>query len=164
MTEKFVGAVVVLGLIGGALHAAETERQSNLVREAHAAEMAVEQVSEPRTIQIRVVTDWTEERIVEEIREMFPETPNTAVAIARCESGLKMIQSNHVLSYGREESFGIMQIHARDWDTVAKRLGYDNYQTDIRDNLKMARYLYDQRGQSWGDWTCYTKGLYWDYL
>lgn len=105
-------------------------------------------------------TYWTEERIEEAIRATFPETPNTAVAIAKCESGLNPTQqSYHQLSYGREQSFGIFQIHAPDHNATALRLGLPNYRTDVEENLKMARYIYDDRG-NWTAWTCYTKGLY----
>ena len=62
-----------------------------------------------------------------------------------------MVQSRHMQPYGREESFGIFQIHARAWDGVAKELGLD-YINNVRDNIKMARYIYDQVG--WGAWTC----------
>jgi len=124
------------------------------------AEAQVIPEPQPKEIQIRIVTTWTKERIEEEIRATFPEAPNTAVAIAKCESGLvQNVQSAHQLSYGREESFGLMQIHARDWDDDAQRLGYVNYKTDVRENLKMARYIYDQAGKRFTPWSCYTKHM-----
>jgi hypothetical protein len=66
-----------------------------------------------------------------------------------------MVQSNHIQPYGREESYGVFQIHARAWDTKAKELGLD-YINSVRDNIKMARYVYDISG--WTAWTC-TKQL-----
>ncbi len=114
----------------------------------------------PKEILIEVVINWTPERIEQEIRSVFPEAPNTAVAIFKCESGLDPdIQSHHILSYGREQSFGVAQIHAPDWHDTAIRLGYVNYKTDPSDNLKMARYIYDGRG-NFNDWTCYKNGGY----
>lgn len=108
--------------------------------------------------------DWTKERIIKEIRETFPEDPDTAVAIAKCESGLiPDQQSKHILSYGQEESYGIMQIHARDHHDTAIALGFEDYKTDPADNLAVARHLKDRRG-NWNDWMCYTKGLYKQYL
>lgn len=103
---------------------------------------------------VLIDTPWTKERIIEEIEKTFPEAPATAVAIAKCESGLVPdIQSRHILSYGQERSFGLMQIHAPDWHEKALELGYDKYQTDVRDNLAMARYIYEQAGD-FSPWTC----------
>lgn len=77
-----------------------------------------------------------------------------AVRIAKCESGLKVdIQ-------GPTSDYGVMQIHEPSWDWKAKQLGYDNYKTDVQDNLAMARYIYDNAGQTWTDWVCYTKNMY----
>lgn len=110
---------------------------------------------------IEVKVDWTRERIEEEIRNTFPEAPNTAVAIAKCESGLKAdIQSHHVLNGEREQSFGVFQVHSPSWHRLAMKLGYEDYRTDPGDNIKMARYIYDNAGKSFRDWTCYTKGMY----
>lgn len=113
---------------------------------------------EPKEVLIEVVT--TEEGIIAKIREAFPEDPDTAVKVARCESHLIVdIQSHHVLNGIRERSFGIFQIHEPSWHKVALRLGYENYQTDVDDNIAMARYIYDNAGQSWKDWSCYTKKM-----
>jgi hypothetical protein len=134
------------------VHVRNTERV-----EAHEPEIVVE---EPREVRLEVVYNWTEERIEQEIRTVFWEDPDTAVKIARCESGLKpAIQSKHILSYGQERSFGIFQIHAPDWHNTAVKLGYDKYQTDVLDNLHMARHIYEQRGKRWLDWSCYTKRM-----
>ena len=65
-----------------------------------------------------------------------------------------MVQSNHMQPYGREESFGVFQIHARAWHHVAEDLGLD-YINNVRDNIKMARYVYEESG--WGAWTCYNQ-------
>jgi hypothetical protein len=86
------------------------------------------------------------------IQEVFYDSPKTALAIANCESRYRMVQSNHTQSYGRERSFGIFQIHEPDWDHVAKELGLD-YKNDVRDNITMARYIYERSG--WGAWSCY---------
>ena len=86
------------------------------------------------------------------ITDAFPDQPRTAYLVAQCESGLKMVQSNHIQPYGREESFGIFQIHARAWDKVAQSMGLD-YKNNVRDNIEMAKYIYQQSG--WKAWTCY---------
>lgn len=128
----------------------------------HVVEIAQASISEPvaETVLIESVVDWTPERIEQEIRKTFPEDPETAVKIAKCESGLRTnIQSQHRLSYGQEKSFGVFQIHAPDWEKVALRLGYDNYKTNPEDNIAMARYIYDSAGKTWRDWSCYTKKM-----
>jgi len=119
---------------------------------------ALTTIEEPKEVMIEVV--YSKEGIERLIRETFPEAPNTAVAIAKCESGLsKDIQSHHTLSYGREESYGVFQIHSKDHDRTAKKLGFENYRTDVEDNVYMARHLYDSRG-NFKDWTCYNSGEY----
>lgn len=123
-----------------------------VVETAHAEEV-VEVVEAPVEVMIEIA--YTREEIIRRIKETFPETPDTAIAIAKCESGLKIdIQSNHTLSYGRELSFGLFQIHAPAWEKRAKALGYDNYRDDLEDNLAMARYIYVQSGYSWRPWSC----------
>ena len=120
-------------------------------------------VAEKKEVRIEVVYN-SKESIERHIRDVFPEAPNIAVAIAKCESGLvPNIQSHHILSYGREQSFGVFQIHAKDWDGKAKALGFGNYRTEVEDNVAMARYLYDARG-NFKDWTCYKSGEYKKYL
>ena len=88
------------------------------------------------------------------IRKTFPEDPYVAVAVAKCESAgtFKMIQSEHILSYGRERSFGVFQIHEPDWHDTALKLGLPDYQTDVEQNIAMARYIYEHHG--WRPWTC----------
>lgn len=64
-----------------------------------------------------------------------------------------MVQSKNTLSYGREQSFGIFQIHAKDWEQTAIKLGLPDYKTNVEQNLKMARHVYEVQG--WDAWTCY---------
>lgn len=114
----------------------------------------------PEVVMIEVQIDWTRERIIQEIVETFPESPDTAVAIAKCESGLiANVQSGHTWRGEQERSFGIFQIHSDSWHSTALRLGYENYRTDPEDNIKMARYIYDNAGKRWTDWSCYTKKM-----
>jgi len=105
------------------------------------------------------------------IRETFHETPNTAVAVAMAESGMRMVQSNHTYpkdmdgqrSGSRERSFCIYQIHEPAHHATAVRLGYENYQTDVEDCVKMARVIYDQAG-GWSPWTVYNKKMHLAYV
>lgn len=129
-----------------------------VIYEAHAEPMTA--IMEPQVVLIEVEIDWTRERIIREIEETFPEDPDTALAIAKCESGLVAdIQSRHILHYGQERSFGIFQIHSPDWHHKAMQLGYEEYRTDPGDNIAMARYIYEQAGKRWTPWSCYTKRM-----
>ncbi len=153
ITISVVGWAVVLGILLGIFIDLHRTPYTQIV-------YAETVVAEPKEVRIEVIYDWTEERIIKEIQNTFPEAPELAVSIARCESGLDIrVQSNHVLEYGRELSFGLMQIHAKVWDETAKELGYEDYKTDPKDNLKMARFIYEHYGNNFNAWTCYTKGM-----
>ncbi len=92
---------------------------------------------ERKVVQIEVV--YTQERIIEKIRETFPEDPDRAVAIAKCESGF------NPKAVSPTNDHGLMQINK----TVHTVEG-DIY--DVETNLKFARKLYDERG--WQPWVC----------
>lgn len=165
ITTDLVCTCIVVGcFLGFILHGLTTDYDgSDVIYHAEAAT-----TTEPvgREVRIEVRINWTTERIDKEIRDTFPEDPETAIKVARCENAFKSrggydagVQSGHTLSYGRERSYGIFQIHAVDWDQTALKLGYDNYKTDPGDNIKMARYIYDKAGKKWRDWTCYTKKM-----
>lgn len=98
---------------------------------------AKETVPERKVVQIEVA--YTQERIIEKIRETFPEDPDRAVAIAKCESGF------NPKAVSPTNDHGLMQINK----TVHTVEG-DIY--DVETNLKFARTLYDERG--WQPWTC----------
>jgi hypothetical protein len=157
--RQLIGWGVILGILTG--FAIDRYVQSEVAKIVYIKTVHAEEVKElEEKILIEVKIDWTKERIEQEIRTVFHEEPNTAVAIAKCESGLNAdIQSHHTLSYGREQSFGIFQIHAKDHDKTAKRLGFEDYRTNVEDNVAMARFLYDSRG-NFRDWTCYNSGAY----
>ena len=153
MNIQVIGGAIVAGILFGIILDINNTPYVEIVE-------ASEQVVEKKEVRIKVLIDWTPERIKQEIRDTFPEAPELAVAIAKCESGLVAdIQSRHVLSYGREQSFGLMQIQAKVWHNDAISLGYHNYKTDVIDNLKMARYIYEQAGNRFTPWTCYTKKM-----
>ena len=142
-----MGAMIVGWIYGVIIHAL-SQPDVIYVERAEAHEPP------PKEVRIEVIYNWDTDRIKEEIRKTFPEAPGIAVQIARCESDFRMIQSYHQQPYGRERSFGIFQIHEPDWHSTAMKLGLDNYQTDIRQNLEMARYIYDTTG-GWHPWSCY---------
>jgi hypothetical protein len=86
------------------------------------------------------------------IKETFPEDPHIAVAVARCESGLKPTAHN---PHNRDGSVdgGLWQINSVH-DKKLKELGLDKYNPE--DATKFARMLYDER--EWQDWVCFTHG------
>lgn len=148
------GIGIILGIC---IDAYVTHNSQPIVYVAEAA--TIESVEQE--VKIKIAIDWTKERIIQEIEKTFPEDPATAIKIAKCESELDAdIQSYHINSQGnREPSFGIFQIHSPDWHNTAIRLGYENYKTDPGDNIAMARYIYEQAGKRWTDWSCYTKKM-----
>lgn len=81
--------------------------------------------------------------------ETFPEDARTALAVARCESGFDQG------ARGPTQDYGVYQIHQPSWDSVAKQKGLD-YKRSAYDNIQMARHIYDNAGQTWQDWVCYT--------
>jgi hypothetical protein len=149
---------VFVAIVGSIVY--DTNTRPHIVNLAEASSTA--EVVQPVEIevQLEVVYNWDKEKIIEEIKKAFPEDPQTAVKIAKCESGLIVdIQSKHILSYGQEKSWGIFQLHEPVWDRKAKQLGYGDYKTSPRDNIDMARYIYEQSGKKWTAWSCYTKKM-----
>ena len=75
----------------------------------------VVEASEPQEVRIEVIIDWTPERIKQEIRaaaDKYGVSYERMDKTIQCESGYNInIQSHHILSYGREQSYGIAQWH-----------------------------------------------------
>ena len=116
---------------------------------------------EPKEVRIEVVIDWDEERIIKEIRDTFPEEPNTAVAVAFAESQLNPKAFNGESHRGCDGSIGVMQMAC-----VHQRSGEDLF--DPAQNLKRARAVYDdskaRTGNGWLPWGAYTDGRWKQYL
>jgi len=133
--------------------------QPIIATNVHASTEKEVEVKEPREVRLEVIVNWTPERIEKEIRTVFPESPNTAVAIAKAEGGLvKERQSDHYRDGVREPSFCAFQIHEPSWMKEAKRLGYGDYKTNPASCIKMARYIYDVG--TWDEWSVYNNGSY----
>lgn len=140
---KQLAIVVMLGVIGGnILTNAEQYNNARPIQYAQAEEA-------PRVILIGTTTK--EKTIEEKIRDTFPEAPNTAVAIAKCESGLNPNAINNRNKNGTTDG-GLMQINSIH-DKYLDELGLDKF--DVDDNLKFARLLYEERG--FAPWVCYSK-------
>jgi len=130
----------------------------------HKAEAATFK-EEPKEVKLEVVVDWTPRRIEKEIRTVFHEIPNTAVAVAKAEGGLvKERQSDFYRNGVREPSFCAFQIHAPSWDKKAKNLGYGDYKTNPASCIRMAKYIYDHTGKNFNQWSAYREGKHKKYL
>jgi hypothetical protein len=156
--ERWI-ALVCFGIVTGIIFGILADKYFTPIVEVAEAEVVAPAPMEVE-VRLEIVYNWDKEKIIEEIKKAFPEDPQTAVAIVKCESNFVVdIQSKHQLSYGREQSFGLFQIHAKAWDRKAKQLGYGDYKTSPRDNIDMARWIYEQSGKKWGAWSCYSKGM-----
>lgn len=81
-------------------------------------------------------TDWTPERIKEEIRQVFPENAETMIAIAKCESGLDRN------ALGPTNDHGVFQVHLPSHRERVEDIDL----TDPAENIRFARVLYDESG------------------
>lgn len=107
-------------------------------------------VVRPRPLPTTTLPEYIDEAIGDvewAIRQTFPETPDKAVRVARCESGLDPHATNG-------QHVGVMQIAT----TVhAKRIAAMGYMPadlyGVTANLHVARAIYDDAG-GWGPWTC----------
>lgn len=102
-----------------------------------------------------------EEKIVSYIKETFPESPEVAVAVAKAESNLV------TNAYGDREnilapegSHGIFQINV----AVHKDLIGERDITDWRNNVDIAREIYEQAGNSWKPWGAFNNKSYLNHL
>lgn len=130
---------------------------------AEAAEIAEEVIIEespkeesPKEVKIKV--RYSESSIEQRIRDTFPETPNTAVAVAKGESGPSLNltaynpeahrdRNGNVICYG---SYGVMQIGC------VHMMENPDALFDLETNLRVARQIYDESG--WVKWGAYTSG------
>lgn len=92
------------------------------------------------------------------IRETFPEDSATAIAIARCESGLKPDAYNPK-NYNGSVDRGLFQINSTH-DTRMDALGLDPWNPEH--NAQFARLLYEE--SLWQPWVCHNKGMHLAYL
>lgn len=116
-------------------------------------------VEEPEVVLIEVKIEWTQERIIEEIKQTFHEEPEIAVRIAKCESNFNPDALNTRNANGTVDR-GVMQLNSVH-DSRLNELGLDPF--DPKDNIKFARMLYDdslrRKGDGFLPWVCYTKNL-----
>jgi soluble lytic murein transglycosylase-like protein len=131
----FIGMAIVLGIIGGiGIDTAQRTVGATIVyaREPEA----------PRVILIGTTT--AEKSIEQKIRDTFPEDPETALKIAKCESNFIPTAKSPTNDHG------LMQINLTVHSERVEEMGIDVY--DIDDNLRFARLLYDE--SKWVPWVC----------
>lgn len=121
---------------------------SYTAKTAHAEEVK----EEPKEAQIRVQINWTRERMEKEVDAKAKEYGVSAQLmrdIIKCESNWDAdIQSNHILSYGREKSFGLVQIHLPSHPNVSYEEAIDPaFAIDF-----LASHIADGSARMW---TCY---------
>lgn len=99
----------------------------------------------PHVATVKAVEPTTKPRSIEQkIRDTFPEDPDTAVAIAKCESSMNPKAINTKNRNGSVD-YGLFQINSVHGYTA-------NYLMDVDNNLRIARELYDRQG--WMPWVC----------
>lgn len=137
MIAKFAWVVVALVWVLGF--------GTEIARAMGAPIVYVREPEPPQEVLVRAESQ--EEYIIRRIRETFPEDPERALAIARCESGLRPDVTSHT------SDGGIFQINLPVHGWRLQQLALDPY--DIEDNLTYARMLYDER--EWHPWVCNRK-------
>lgn len=141
---QLVGWGVVLGLIGGILIHYYIQYENHI--EASNVETVTETpvTAEPKVVQIKVVTNWTPERIAQEIDKVFPDAP-IMHDVMRCESGGDIEAYNPT---NNSHDNGLFQISDLYHGKRVRSLGLDV--GDPADNIRFARILYDEQGlQPW---------------
>jgi hypothetical protein len=105
-------------------------------------------------------SEKSKESIAQLIYSEFTERPNTALAIAKCESSLdaNRIGDTHLAKW----SYGLFQIN-QTWHTYSEETLLNPVE-----NIKIAKQIYNDFEQRTGDgftaWTCYKENLYKKYL
>ena len=131
MNRQTMGVAIVLGIVSGIVLEAWYHEGTQPV--VYASGQTVELIE--REVQIATHITWTEDRIKEEIRQVFPDAP-IMLKVAACESGFRP----QVI--GPTSDHGIFQIHEPSHGVRTEALGLDMF--DPKDNVAFARMLYDE--------------------
>ena len=109
LSGEVIWSAVLVGILMGILI------DVNKAEGVHVVEVAEAATSTPKEVRIEVVVDWSRERVQEQIKlaaEKYGTSYEKMNATVACESHYDVnIQSHWILSYGREESWGIAQWH-----------------------------------------------------
>lgn len=83
------------------------------------------------------------EEITSHIRQVFGKQADNAIAVSKCESGLRYDATNRNTNGTTDSSiFQINSIHTPEFG--------DRFKTDWMENIRVAKVLFDRRG--WKDW------------
>lgn len=95
--------------------------------------------------------------VKEIVDDQFGEASNKMIAIFNCESNLQQVKSDGNIVVSKTNDYGISQINEKSWNTKATELNL-KYKTNITDNIKMAKYVFDHSG--YGAWVTYKSNCY----
>lgn len=93
------------------------------------------------------------EEVIISLQDQFLGDTARAYQIAQCESTLTQFRASGDPVESNTHDFGLMQINSDAWDVTAHKLGLD-YKHSWRDNIKLAKIVYVQAGDSFSPWTC----------
>lgn len=112
------------------------------------------EVTQATTGSLKAIVLPSQEEVAQKIRSVFGDAGEMAVAIARCESGLRPNATGYNSNSIDQGVFQINSIHQ------AKYAGEDIYNLDV--NLRVAYQIFKASG--WGAWTTYHNGCYQHFL
>lgn len=94
-----------------------------------------------------------QEEIIEFIKQTFgKDNADDAIAIAKCESGLRPKAVNHNTDSNQTIDYGLFQINNH-WQEIDNT----SFLFDYKINTLMAKKIFDNRGGNWSAWACATK-------
>ena len=132
-----IGAFIFAGTASGTVIIVENPYIEDEIEEVMAAETSTEEEIE-----------WTEERIKEEIRKVFPENGEEMIRVASCE-GVKDGRIHAEAYNAATDDHGVLQINEYYHGKTYRALGFTNMKDPIQ-NLAYGKILYDQSGlQPW---------------
>ena len=129
------------------------------IKTAHAEEVK-ELEEKKREVLIEVKIEWTKERIEQEIRtaaNKYGVSYEKMYNTVKCESNFNpKIQSQHILSYGQEQSWGVAQFHipAKNRNAEGKVITKEMALDPIQALDAMAYHFSKGNARAW---TCYRK-------
>ena len=120
MKRKLLCVALIASFIGGITHD---------WKEVITPVVYAQEPEEPKVVQIEVRIDWNEARIEKEIQEKaehYNVSASEMNRVIQCEStGSTTIQSWQIQPYGRELSFGLVQIHLPAHPNITKEQAID---------------------------------------
>lgn len=143
--------VIILGALWGYTHPRYTIEHVEMVQKAHANTQALTSLPSPSPTPLPVPTTA---EIVSEIANEFSDVPKAdlvrAINIAFCESGIRTDAYNfNTNATGDHSIFQINDVHTKTFG--------GKFKEDWRENIRVARKIYDRHSQSFSAWVCNRK-------